>query len=97
MEAAMTTESNGTRVPFEPEDLARVRRLTEEAKGRLHEIGLIMARTLGHSADPVAVRYETRRDSAADEPTTIDVVIILLPDGTFCCTQDPPGVCICPC
>lgn len=93
----MTTGSTEQRVALAPEDLARVRRLTEEVKARLYEVGLIMGRTLGQSIPPgTAVKYEPQQ--SADQPgQTIEVVIIALPDGTFCCTQDPPGECVCPC
>lgn len=97
MGAEVTTGSAEKRVPLAPEDLVRVRRLTEEVKGRLYEVGLIMGRTLGHTITPgTIVKYEPRQSAErADE--TIEVVVIALPDGTFCCTQDPPGVCVCPC
>ncbi len=92
----MASGGEQQRVALAPEDLARVRRLTEEVKGRLFEVGLIMGRTLGHTVGPATpIKYEARQDTDADQ--TIEVVIIMLPDGTFCCTQDPPGICQCPC
>jgi hypothetical protein len=93
----VTTETDEQRVALAPEDLGRVRRLTEEVKGRLYEIGLIMGRTLDKEIVPgTVVKYQPRASSErADE--TIEVVVIALPDGTFCCTQDPPGECVCPC
>jgi hypothetical protein len=48
------------RVELTPDDLARVRRLTEEVKARLFEIGLIMGRTMGHTVVPGSGRYELR-------------------------------------
>ncbi len=93
----MTTGSAEQRVELASEDLARVRRLTEEVKGRLYEIGLVMGRTLGRDITPgTVVKYEPR-ESAEQSDQTIEVVIVMLPDGTFCCTQDPPGECVCPC
>lgn len=93
----MTTGGTEQRVALAPEDLARVRRLTEEVKARLYEVGLIMGRTLGQNIPPgTAVKYEPQQ-SADQRGQTIEVVIIALPDGTFCCTQDPPGECVCPC
>lgn len=93
-----TGSSAEQRVPLAPDDLARVRRLTEEVKARLFEVGLIMGRTLGHDIAPGAtIKYEPRKGAEDDPGQTIEVVVIALPDGTFCCTQDPPGECVCPC
>lgn len=92
-----STASAETRVPLSAEDLVRVRRLTEEVKARLFEVALIMGRTL-HKEIPAGTqtKYETREPKEqADQ--TIEVVVVQLPDGTFCCTQDPPGVSVCPC
>jgi hypothetical protein len=99
---AVTTGSTERHVALAPEDLARVRRLTEEVKGRLYEVGLIMGRTLDLEITAGTVLKYDPRESAeqAGAPSsgqTIEVVIIALPDGTFCCTQDPPGECVCPC
>ncbi len=93
----MSTESSEKHVGLAPEDLARVRRLTEEVKGRLYEVGLIMGRTLNLDVAPgTAIKYEPKQ-SAEQGERTIEIVIIALPDGTFACCQDPPGVCIYPC
>jgi hypothetical protein len=92
--AAGSTEKH---VALASEDLERVRRLTEEVKGRLYEVGLILGRTLDLNIAPgTVIKYEPR-ESAEQADQTIEVVIIALPDGTFCCTQDPPGECVCPC
>jgi hypothetical protein len=93
----VTTGTTEKRVKLTAEDRARVQRLTEEVKGRLYEVGLIMSRTLDLNITPgTLLKYEPRESTEqADE--TIEVVIILLPDGTFACMQDPPGVCVYPC
>jgi hypothetical protein len=83
-------------VPLSAEDLARVRRLTEEVKARLYEVGLIMSRTMGEEIVPGSARYSDH-PSRENADETIEVIIVKLPDGTFCCMQDPPGVCECPC
>ena len=94
----MTTTDTYQRVPLAPEDLVRVRRLTEEVKSRLFEVGLITGRTVGHNIPPgTVIKYEPRESSTDQTGGSIEVVIIKLPDGTFCCTQDPPGECVCPC
>jgi hypothetical protein len=93
----MTDRSGQKRVPLAAEDLARVRRLTEEVKSRLYEMGLIMGRTLGHDIPPgTLVKYEPRQ-STEQADQTVEVVVMTLPDGTVCCAQDPPGECVCPC
>jgi hypothetical protein len=93
----MSTGSTEKRVALSSEDLVRVRRLTEEVKGRLYEVGLILGRTLGQNIPAgTVIKYEPR-ESADRSGQTIEVVVIALPDGTFCCTQDPPGECVCPC
>jgi hypothetical protein len=93
----VTTGTAEQHVALAAEDLVRVRRLTEEVKGRLFEVGLIMARTLGQTITPgTVIKYDPRQST--DQPgQTVEVVVIALPDGTFCCTQDPPGECVCPC
>lgn len=93
----MTDITDQKRVPLDTEDLTRVQRLTEEAKSRLYEVGLIVGRTLGHDVPPgTLIKYEPQQ-STEDADQTVEVVIIALPDGTFGCYQDPPGVCVYPC
>lgn len=86
------------RVTLSPDDLVRVRRLTEEVKSRLYEVALIMGRTLDRPV-PVGTmtRYEQTQDETLAPDQTIEVIVVRLPDGTYCCTQDPPGECVCPC
>ncbi len=93
------SETTETRIPLAADDLARVRRLTEEVKSRLYEVSLIVGRTLGRDFPAGSlVKYQPKPASDSKEAEqTIEVVVIALPDGTFACTQDPPGVSIYPC
>ncbi len=93
------SETTETRIPLAADDLARVRRLTEEVKSRLYEVSLIVGRTLGQDFPAGSlVKYQPEAGSDSNEAEqTIEVVVIALPDGTFACTQDPPGVSIYPC
>jgi hypothetical protein len=65
-------------------------------------MGLITTRALGleHRQDTV-FKFDPHMHTESDEPTTtVEVVIIAVPDGhggfTFGCYQDP-GVCVYPC
>lgn len=85
------------RAELSPEDNVRMRRLAEEVQGRLHEMALITSRNLDIPLTPeVRVKFDPH-EAAADADQTIEVVVIALPDGTFGCYQDPPGVCVYPC
>lgn len=97
--AQTMSETTQARVPLAADDLERVRRLTEEVKSRLYEVSLIVGRTLGRDFPGGSlVKYEPKQGSDSEEADqTIEVVVIALPDGTFACTQDPPGVSIYPC
>ncbi|MFI9552161.1 hypothetical protein [Nonomuraea endophytica] len=94
----MTSTTEQTRVPLSTDDRARAKRLTEEVKSRLYEVSLIMGRTLDREfpADSL-IKYEPKQSTQADDGQTIEVVVIALPDGTFACLQDPPGISIYPC
>jgi hypothetical protein len=87
------------------EDRDRMRRLSEEVRGRLLEMALITGRALGIAiTSDTIVKYDPTPHHAGDEAsettTTVEVVIIAVPDGnggtTFGCYQDPPGICV-PC
>jgi hypothetical protein len=91
------SEDTKTRVSLTTEDLARARRLTEEAKSRLYEVSLIVGRALGRDFPAGSFVSFEQRQSEAKADQTIEVVVIALPDGTFGCYQDPPGICVHPC
>lgn len=102
--------TNGTqkRVELAPDDAVRMRRLTEEVSGRLHEMGLIFARTVGMELGPgVVTKFApVKRVADADAgvfpmppgpPVDVDIEIFDLPDGTHCCYDYINQVCACPC
>lgn len=97
--AQTMSDTTKARIPLAADDLARVRRLTEEVKSRLYEVSLIVGRTLGRDFPGGSlVKYEPKPGSDSKEADqTIEVIVIALPDGTFACTQDPPGETIYPC
>lgn len=89
-------------VELSAEDRERMRRLSEEVRGRLLEMALITGRTLGISiTSDTIVKYDPTphggSNEVAETSQTVEVVIIAVPDGhggtTFGCYQDPPGVC----
>lgn len=96
-------EAPPKRVELRPEDRERMQRLSEEVQGRLKEMGLISARTLGIEIGNDAVfKFDPVAHAQSDQPaTTVEVVVVALPDGhggfIFGCYQDPPGVCVFPC
>jgi hypothetical protein len=99
----MVMATTPQRVQLRPEDRERMQRLSEEVQGRLTEMGLIATRTLGleHGRDTV-FKFDPHPPSETDEQaTTVEVVVIAVPDGhggfVFGCYQDPPGVCVFPC
>ncbi len=79
-----------------------MQRLSEEVQGRLQEMALITARTLGIELDPnaVAIYDPTHRGEALHSDGSTEIVIVASPDPdggvTFGCYIDPPGICI-PC
>jgi len=87
-------------VALSADDRGRMERLSEEVQGRLKEMALITARTLGVKLDPGAVPiYDpTHHGEATEADETIEVVVVAVPqpDGhfKFYCYQDPPGICV---
>ena len=71
-----------------------VKGVKQENKTSGTSVEVLISKT--NIAPGTAIKYEPR-ESAEQADQTIEVVIVALPDGTFCCTQDPPGVCVCPC
>ena len=88
-----------TGVELSVEDRQRMRRLTEEVRGRLEEMALITARTLGVPLSPGSVRKFVPVAAAADQAHVVHVEIIDNPDGTYgCYTEFDDGSAICePC
>jgi hypothetical protein len=89
-------------VELSPGDSERMRRLSEEVRGRLEEMAQITARVQGLKLDDQAVRkFVPRSERASRDPTVItDVEIVDLPDGTNCCIvtfDDGRELCECPC
>src|SRR5918994_3952265 len=96
-------EREPKRVELGSGDSERMRRLSEEVRGRLEEMAQIMSRVQGFKLDDQAVRkFVPRPERAASREATVitDVEIIDLPDGTNCCIisfDDRPDICECPC
>ena len=88
-----------TGVELSVEDRQRMRRLTEEVRGRLEEMALITARTLGVPLTPGSVRKFVPVPAATDQAHVVHVEIIDNPDGTHgCYTEFDDGSAICePC
>lgn len=91
--------SGSDRVELTAEDRQRMRRLSEEVRGRLEEMALITARTLGIRLTDDSVRKFVPVEQAADEAHVVHVEIIDNPDGTHgCYTEFDDGTAICePC
>jgi hypothetical protein len=93
-------EGTQKRVELAPDDAVRMRRLTEEVSGRLHEMALIFGRTVGVPIGPdVVPRFAPRQRTKEIDlpPVDSDIEIIMLPDGTSCCYDYREQVCACPC
>jgi hypothetical protein len=90
------TTTTGT--PLSTEDRQRMRRLSDEVRGRLEEMACITARALGTRLDPAAVRKFVPVASA-DRAHVVHVEIIDNPDGTHgCYTEFDDGSAVCePC
>lgn len=80
-----------------PEDRERMRRLSEEVRGRLTEMALITTRTLGVEMDADAtVKFLPVQLPSADASDGLALQILGREDveGPNCmCYLDPPGVC----
>lgn len=99
-------------VALSAEDRARMTRLREEVEGRLKEMALIGARTLGielpADAQPVFdpshhdERFAGRGGETADDDVVlgpdeaVGILIVVTTDRGRICYADPPGICI-PC
>jgi hypothetical protein len=67
------------------EDHKRMRRLSEEVRGRLEEMALITARVLGITLSADAVRKFAPAGPTAERAEVVHVEIIDNPDGTHGC------------
>lgn len=84
------------RVELIAEDRQRMRRLSEEVRGRLEEMALITSRTLGISLTKDTVRKFVTVEQAADEAHVTHVEIVDYPDGTHgCYTEFDDGSAVC--
>lgn len=93
----MSVATSGTQLSVE--DRQRMRRLSEEVRGRLEEMALITARALGVPLANDAVRKFVPVDTGTDEAHVVHVEIIDNPDGTHgCYTEFDDGSAVCePC
>ncbi|HZD73037.1 MAG TPA: hypothetical protein VE776_03985 [Actinomycetota bacterium] len=99
------TDTVRKRAALRAEDRERMQRLSEEVQGRIREMALITARTLGIdlAGDTVVKFAPVKADRASlgegpglgEEPgQTIEIVCG--PEGCGCYV-DPPGICEFPC
>ena len=93
-------ENAPTQVKLQAEDAQRVRRLTEEVRGRLEEMALIVSRALGRNLETNAVRKFVPVTRATDEgpaaaAATSDhllyIELVGQPDGSTACVLHCPG------
>jgi hypothetical protein len=92
------TDTLRKRNALAPADRERMQRLSEEVRGRLQEMALITARTLGVAFDKdTAVKFVPVEVKAANElGVAMNIEIICGPGGCGCYV-DPPGICEFPC
>ena len=94
------TEPKSPRVKLLAEDHERLQRLSEEVRGRIEEMALILARNAGIKLDASAVRKFVPQQSVAADSPVVEVEIFDLPDGTHGChvtTADGGGFSEYPC
>lgn len=96
MERAMTDSNGRKQVALHPDDLFRMQRLSEEVSGRLKEMGMIVARTLGMPVDTGTIfKFEPRPSGALyGYPGGQHIQLVCSPDGVCGCYIDPPGICV---
>ncbi len=99
------TDTVRQRAALRLEDRERMQRLSEEVRGRLQEMALITARTLGIDLDSdTVVKFvplKVDRASLGQEPGLGEepgqtIEIVCGPAGCGCYV-DPPGICEFPC
>jgi|SRR5215218_7549757 len=94
-----TTETKSPRKKLVTDDQERLQRLSEEVRGRIEEMALILARNAGIKLEATAVRKFVPQQAADDSPV-VEVEIFDLPDGTSGChvtTADGGGFSEYPC
>jgi hypothetical protein len=101
----MTNQEKKATTPLSAEDRTRAIRLQEEIVGRLEELSLITARTLGQSASaPASFTFTRVFNGSSNRPNEAelavarqaaeDYILIKICDGSTCgCYEDPPGIC----
>ena len=77
-------EAHAHRRPMQATDADRIVRLSEEIRGRLQEIGMIVNRTAG-SSDGRVVRFVAREATMKQESTEGDWMEIIEVDGVEAC------------
>jgi hypothetical protein len=93
------TQTKSPRVQLQSDDQVRMQRLSEEIRGRVEEMALILARNAGIQLGPDAARKFQPQQTVA-ESDVVEVEIIDLPDGTSGCyvtTADGGGYSEYPC
>ena len=95
------SDSVTERVRLTQDDHARMQRLSEEIRGRLEEMALIMTRTLGIALTPEMVRRFTPLTAGSLEADVTRMEIVCAPDGATCgcyvTLDDGTGFCEYPC
>lgn len=93
--------SENDAVDLKSEDQERMQRLSEEVRGRLEEMALITARTLGTDKEKGArvqfLPVGLRPDGSENGDGVVLQVLSPADEGFECvCYKDPPGICF-PC
>jgi hypothetical protein len=96
MEAPLMDPSDRKEAALSPEDLQRMRRLSEEIQGRLTEMVLILSRTLDvQFGDAPTLHYRPEPEKVDEWPGGQHINLVCTPDGSVCgCYVDPPGICV---
>ena len=92
---AKTAESRPGAKPLSPEDRARMSRLREEIAGRLEEMGLIVARTLGREEKGHSGLAFLRMKTASGGAKTgfEGTEVIHFPNCQWGCYDHDKGIC----
>ncbi|MEN3310263.1 MAG: hypothetical protein V7603_6465 [Micromonosporaceae bacterium] len=92
------TQTVPKRIALTPDDRERMRRLSEEVRGRLQEMALITTRTLGIPLDKdTVVKFApVTTESQAELGAVTNIEIVCGPTGCGCYVE-PQGICEFPC